>query len=284
MDLSYTILIVDDTSFMRKMSADYLTQYGYTVAGEAKNGKEAVERYEALQPDIVLMDLTMPEMNGNEAIKEILKLNPSAVILVCTASNQKDLIFEALDAGAKGYITKPFNPRTMNDIIQKYAVPHLLPSEEEAAVMNEIAAAVAAIEEAEEAVEVEAAEAVEALEVQAVDAAQTSESNALETDKDLLLSPTTSSQLEDKPMENTQETSAKAAKHRPQFITSYMCNWKEDIQGEQTAYSVVCTENENKFVVEMASENGTSQSIQFSLDGFQSLVDWLNTQLRSTAK
>jgi DNA-binding NarL/FixJ family response regulator len=129
--MAYNFLIVDDTNFMRKMAADCLKQYGHVVAGEATNGKEAIKQYEELQPDIVMMDLTMPEMNGLDAIKEILKIDPTAVILICSASNQQEMIVEALDIGAKGYLMKPFKPDRLNEIISKYAEPHLVSKKED---------------------------------------------------------------------------------------------------------------------------------------------------------
>jgi DNA-binding NarL/FixJ family response regulator len=131
--MSYNFLIVDDTTFMRKMAADCLRQYGHVVVGEATNGKEAISQYQELQPDVVMMDLTMPEMNGIDAIKEIIKIDPTAVILICSASNQQDMIVDALDTGAKGYLMKPFKPTRLNEIIKKYAEPHLVSKKEEEA-------------------------------------------------------------------------------------------------------------------------------------------------------
>ncbi|MDR6549549.1 DNA-binding NarL/FixJ family response regulator [Paenibacillus qinlingensis] len=131
--MSFQILVVDDTKFMRKMLTDILKQYGHEVVGEAENGRQAVQKYEELQPDIVLMDITMPEMDGIEAMKEIRKLNPTAVVLICSAMSQQDLISDALKAGANGYVMKPFKPNRVNEIVRKYGVPrvigHLLPQE-----------------------------------------------------------------------------------------------------------------------------------------------------------
>lgn len=131
--MSFQILVVDDTKFMRKMLTDILKQYGHEVVGEAENGRQAVQKYEELQPDIVLMDITMPEMDGIEAMKEIRKLNPSAVVLICSAMSQQDLISDALKAGANGYVMKPFKPNRVNEIVRKYGVPrvigHLIPQE-----------------------------------------------------------------------------------------------------------------------------------------------------------
>ena len=131
--MSFQILVVDDTKFMRKMLTDILKQYGHEVVGEAENGRQAVQKYEELQPDIVLMDITMPEMDGIEAMKEIRKLNPTAVVLICSAMSQQDLISDALKAGANGYVMKPFKPNRVNEIVRKYGVPrvigHLIPQD-----------------------------------------------------------------------------------------------------------------------------------------------------------
>lgn len=131
--MSFQILVVDDTKFMRKMLTDILKQYGHEVVGEAENGRQAVQKYEELQPDIVLMDITMPEMDGIEAMKEIRLLNPSAVVLICSAMSQQDLISDALKAGANGYVMKPFKPNRVNEIVRKYGVPrvigHLIPQD-----------------------------------------------------------------------------------------------------------------------------------------------------------
>lgn len=131
--MSFHILVVDDTKFMRKMLTDILKQYGHVVVGEAENGRQAVQKYEELRPDIVLMDITMPEMDGIEAMKEIRRINASAVVLICSAMSQQDLISDALKAGANGYVMKPFKPNRVNEIVRKYGVPrvieHLLPQE-----------------------------------------------------------------------------------------------------------------------------------------------------------
>ncbi|NOU62940.1 response regulator [Paenibacillus sp. LMG 31461] len=155
--MSFQILVVDDTKFMRKMLTDILKQYGHEVVGEAENGRQAVQKYEELQPDIVLMDITMPEMDGIEAMKEIRKLNPSAVVLICSAMSQQDLISDALKAGANGYVMKPFKPNRVNEIVRKYGVPrvigHLIPQDmqrtEAAAVEIEAVEATVFIEEME---------------------------------------------------------------------------------------------------------------------------------------
>lgn len=123
--MSYKILVVDDTKFMRKMLTDMLMQYGYNVVGEADNGKQAVQRYAELRPDVVMMDITMPEMDGIEAMREIRRIDPHAVVLICSAMSQQDLISDALKAGANGYVMKPFKPNRVHEIIRKYAVPRI---------------------------------------------------------------------------------------------------------------------------------------------------------------
>lgn len=108
--MSKTVLIVDDTAFMRKMLGDMLKKNGYEVIGEAANGVEAVEQYQELNPDIVTMDITMPEKNGIEALTDIIALNPEAVVIMCSAMGQQNMVQQALEAGAKDFIIKPFKP------------------------------------------------------------------------------------------------------------------------------------------------------------------------------
>ncbi|ANQ53862.1 chemotaxis protein CheY [Thermosipho sp. 1063] len=113
------ILIVDDAAFMRMMLKDIIAKAGHEVVGEAANGKEAVEKYKELKPDIVTMDITMPEMNGIEAIKEIKKIDPNATIIVCSAMGQQAMVIEAIQAGAKDFIVKPFQAARVIEAIQK---------------------------------------------------------------------------------------------------------------------------------------------------------------------
>ncbi|WP_221564997.1 response regulator [Alkalihalobacillus sp. TS-13] len=276
--MSYTFLVVDDTSFMRKMAADCLKQYGHTVAGEAVNGKEAVHKYKTLQPQVVMMDLTMPEMNGIEAIKEILKIDAEAVILVCSASNQKDMIQEALDAGAVGYLMKPFKPDYMNEIIKKYAEPHLKSAEAEISetaassntneteeVISEIAAAVETMKEEKEEVETEAA-ARETV-------AQTKEEGTR---------PVGQPETYKASPERVNEQNPKPAPTRNskiKFLTSYMCNWEEEVQGETKSFAFTYTENDQNVCLEMIDASNEKQSIPLSLDGFRDLHGWLEQRL-----
>jgi len=113
------VLIVDDATFMRMMLKDIITKAGYEVAGEATNGREAVEKYKELKPDIVTMDITMPEMNGIDAIKEIMKIDPNAKIIVCSAMGQQAMVIEAIKAGAKDFIVKPFQPSRVVEALNK---------------------------------------------------------------------------------------------------------------------------------------------------------------------
>jgi len=102
------ILVVDDAMFMRATVKRILENAGYEVAGEAENGQMAVERYSELKPDAVLMDITMPIMDGISAAKAILDNDPAAVVLMCTALGQQSLVIQAIQAGVKDYIVKPF--------------------------------------------------------------------------------------------------------------------------------------------------------------------------------
>ncbi|PLV56817.1 chemotaxis protein CheY [Thermotoga sp. SG1] len=113
------VLIVDDAAFMRMMLKDIIVKAGYEVAGEATNGREAVEKYKELKPDIVTMDITMPEMNGIDAIKEIMKIDPNAKIIVCSAMGQQAMVIEAIKAGAKDFIVKPFQPSRVVEALNK---------------------------------------------------------------------------------------------------------------------------------------------------------------------
>jgi two-component system chemotaxis response regulator CheY len=113
------ILVVDDAAFMRMMLKDILTKAGHEIVGEAANGVEAVEKYKELRPDVVTMDITMPEMNGIDAIKEIKKIDPNATVIVCSAMGQQAMVIEAIQAGAKDFIVKPFQPARVIEAVQK---------------------------------------------------------------------------------------------------------------------------------------------------------------------
>ncbi len=113
------ILIVDDAAFMRMMIKNILTSNGYEVVGEAENGLQAVEKYKELKPDLVTMDITMPEMDGITAVKEIKKIDPNARIIMCSAMGQQSMVIEAIQAGAKDFIVKPFNPQRVLEAVEK---------------------------------------------------------------------------------------------------------------------------------------------------------------------
>jgi two-component system, chemotaxis family, chemotaxis protein CheY len=114
-----TILIVDDLSFMRMIQKEILTERGYTVVGEAADGREAVEKFKCLKPDLVLLDITMPNMNGLEAMRKIFSLDPHARVIMCSALGQQNLIVEAIKAGVKDFIVKPFKPERILSAIEK---------------------------------------------------------------------------------------------------------------------------------------------------------------------
>ncbi|MDQ0207961.1 response regulator [Alkalicoccobacillus murimartini] len=103
-----SILIVDDAAFMRMMIKDILVNAGYDVVGEAENGVKAVEQYQKLQPDLVTMDITMPILDGIQALKQIKEKDPSANVIMCSAMGQQALVLEAVQLGAKDFIVKPF--------------------------------------------------------------------------------------------------------------------------------------------------------------------------------
>ena len=102
------VLIVDDAAFMRISIKNMLTKNGYEVVGEAENGAVGVEMYKSLSPDIVTMDITMPEMDGLQALKEIVKLDPKAKVVMVSAMGQEAMVRDAIVSGAKGFIVKPF--------------------------------------------------------------------------------------------------------------------------------------------------------------------------------
>jgi two-component system chemotaxis response regulator CheY len=113
------VLIVDDSAFMRKMILSNLSKYGYTLAGEAGNGEDAVSAYVECRPDIVTLDITMPVLDGIGALKEILEVDPKAICVIISALGQDVLINEALQRGAKGFVIKPFNGRQLVDALEK---------------------------------------------------------------------------------------------------------------------------------------------------------------------
>jgi len=113
------ILIADDLSFIRLVQREALSSGGYQIVGEASTGREAVEKYAALKPDLIVLDITMPEMNGLAAMKRILEADPGARIIICSAIGQQSLIVEAIKAGARDFIVKPFKPERLLRAIAK---------------------------------------------------------------------------------------------------------------------------------------------------------------------
>ena len=106
--MAVRVLVVDDAAFMRMMVKDILSKNGYEVVGEAENGMKAVEKFAELRPDLVTMDITMPEMDGISAVKAIRKIDPKAKIVMCSAMGQQAMVIEAIQAGARDFIVKPF--------------------------------------------------------------------------------------------------------------------------------------------------------------------------------
>ncbi len=117
--MAKNILICDDAAFMRMMIKDILSKNGYNIAGEAENGAKAVEKYKELSPDLVLMDITMPEMSGIDALKEIKKLDSSATVIMCSAMGQQAMVIESIQTGAKDFIVKPFQADRLLEAVKK---------------------------------------------------------------------------------------------------------------------------------------------------------------------
>jgi two-component system, chemotaxis family, chemotaxis protein CheY len=119
--VSHTVLICDDAIFMRTMVGDILQQAGFEIVGEAETGLQAVEKYKQLRPDLVTMDIVMPDMGGIDAVREITRFDPQAKILMCSAMGQQALVVEAIQAGARDFVVKPFQPSRVLE-----AVPRVL--------------------------------------------------------------------------------------------------------------------------------------------------------------
>ena len=117
--MAKNILICDDAAFMRMMVKDILTKNGYEVVGEAENGMKALEKYQELKPDLTTMDITMPEMDGISAVKEIKKVDPNAKIVMCSAMGQQSMVIDAIQSGAKDFIVKPFQADRVIESIRK---------------------------------------------------------------------------------------------------------------------------------------------------------------------
>lgn len=117
--MAKNILICDDAAFMRMMIKDILSKNGYNIAGEAENGMKAVEKFKEVTPDLVLMDITMPEMDGIAALKEIKKIDAGAKVIMCSAMGQQAMVIESIQAGAKDFIVKPFQAERVLEAVKK---------------------------------------------------------------------------------------------------------------------------------------------------------------------
>ncbi len=113
------VLVVDDAAFMRMMIKDILTKNGYEVVGEAADGQQAVERYQEMRPDLVTLDITMPEMDGIEALKAIRSMDPTARVIMCSAMGQQSMVIDAIQAGARDFIVKPFQADRVVEAVRK---------------------------------------------------------------------------------------------------------------------------------------------------------------------
>ena len=117
--MAKSILICDDAAFMRMMIKDILVKNGYNIAGEAENGVKAVEKYQETKPDLVLMDITMPEMDCIQALKKIKAIDANASVVMCSAMGQQAMVIEAIQAGAKDFIVKPFQAERVLEAVKK---------------------------------------------------------------------------------------------------------------------------------------------------------------------
>lgn len=119
--MAKTVLITDDTAFMRMTLRNVIQKNGFDVIGEAVDGEDAVNKYRDLNPDLVTMDITMPKMDGITAIKQIVKFDSNARIIVCSAMGQKPMVIDALNAGAKDFLVKPFDAQRVIEALTKIA-------------------------------------------------------------------------------------------------------------------------------------------------------------------
>ena len=117
--MAKNILICDDAAFMRMMIKDILTKNGYNIVGEAENGLKAVEKYMETKPDLVMMDITMPEMDGIQALKAIKAADAGASVIMCSAMGQQAMVIESIQSGAKDFIVKPFQPDRVLEAVKK---------------------------------------------------------------------------------------------------------------------------------------------------------------------
>lgn len=117
--MKHKVLVVDDAIFMRKMISEILEENGMEVVGESDTGSGAIEKYKELRPDLVTMDIIMPEMNGIDAVRKIMTVDSNAKIVMCSALGQQALVQEAMAAGAKDFLIKPFNPSRVVEVLNK---------------------------------------------------------------------------------------------------------------------------------------------------------------------
>ncbi len=117
--MAKSILIVDDAAFMRMMIKDILSKNGYEIAADVDNGLKAIEKYKELTPDLVIMDITMPEMDGVTAVREIKKIHSDAKIIMCSAMGQQAMVIESIQAGARDFIVKPFQADRVVEAVKK---------------------------------------------------------------------------------------------------------------------------------------------------------------------
>lgn len=285
--MSYRMLVVDDTKFMRKMLSDILVQSGYEVIGEADNGKQAVELFRELRPDVVIMDITMPEMDGIEAIREIRRVDPQSVILVCSAMSQQELISDALKAGANGYLMKPFKPDRVKEVIQNSAVPAIerrhaaqngAPAESELPDLSEVGPPLLGETASETSPQWEGLTLASPLETEVSEAPTASDGPGA-------VNETAASS------ENRKKNESSSAKiinlfrgNEPvkHFTSSYMCHWQEDWKGETTEYRVICTESENELSIQMFAGD-RQQTVSLPLDSFRQLCAWVEKSLSLSA-
>ncbi len=113
------VLIVDDASYMREMIKDILSNYGYEIVGESENVMDAVAKYPALKPDLITMDIVMREQSGIDGVREVTKVDPDARILMISAMGQQAMVVEAIQAGAKGFVIKPFKPEVLLEEVKR---------------------------------------------------------------------------------------------------------------------------------------------------------------------
>ena len=117
--MARNVLVCDDAAFMRMMIKDILTKNGYNIAGEAENGVKAIEKYNELKPDLVPMDITIPEMDGIQALKKIKEADAKATVIMCSAMGQQAMVIESIQAGARDFIVKPFQADRVLEAVKK---------------------------------------------------------------------------------------------------------------------------------------------------------------------